>query len=60
MPWPTPAVGPSTSPITRQRLQAENDHFKQQIALLDEEIQIKDARMMQIAPEKRPHYAPTE
>ena len=44
------------SRIARVRLQAEKDPFKQQLALLREEIRIKDARMTRIAPAKRPHY----
>jgi putative transposase len=48
------------SPIVRVRLKAENDRLKQEIALLKEEIRIKDVRMERIDPPKRPHYAPTE
>ncbi len=48
------------SQVTRVRLKAENDRLKQQVALLTEEIRIKDARMMRIAAQKRPHYGPTE
>jgi len=44
----------------RVRLKAENDRQKQEIALLREEIRIKDARMAQIVPQRRPHYPPTE
>ena len=41
-------------------LKAENDHLKQQVALLSEEIRIKDARMKRVDPQKRPRYVPTE
>ena len=46
-------------PIARLRLKAENDQLKQDLALLKEEIRIKDARMNPIDPHKRPPYAPT-
>ncbi len=48
------------SPIARQRLKAENDQLRQEVALLTEEIRIKDARMKRVDPQKRPHYMPTE
>ena len=48
------------SPIARLRLKVENDQLKQDLALLKEEIRIKDARMNRIDPHKRPHYVPTE
>jgi transposase-like protein len=44
----------------RVRLKAENDRLRQEIALLREEIRIKDVRMVQINPHRRPHYPPTE
>ncbi len=47
----------ANSPIARQRLQAENDQLKQLVALLTEEIRIKDARMKRIAAQRRPQYA---
>ncbi len=46
--------------IARLRLKAENDQLKQHVALLTEEIRIKDASMKRIAAHKRPHYAPIE
>jgi hypothetical protein len=46
--------------IARVRLKAENDGLRQQVALLTEEIRIKDARMKRVDPRKRPHYLPTE
>lgn len=48
------------SPIARQRLKAENDRLRQDVALLTEEIRIKDARMKRIDSQRRPHYVPTE
>ena len=44
----------------RVQLKTENNRLRQEIALLREEMRIKDARMMRIAPPKRPHYAPIE
>jgi len=44
----------------RVRLKAENCRVRQEVALLREEIRIKDARMAQINPPRRPHYPPTE
>ena len=44
----------------RVRLKAENDRLTQEVAQLREEIRIKDVRMAQIDPKRRPHYPPTE
>ncbi len=44
----------------RVRLKAENNRLRQEVALLEEEIRIKDARTLQISPHKRPHYPPIE
>ena len=44
----------------RMRLQAEVDRFRQEVALLGEELRIKDARMLRIPAQRRPHYPPTE
>ena len=44
----------------RVRLKAENDRLIQEVALLREEIRIKDVRMAQIDPQRRPHYPSTE
>jgi transposase InsO family protein len=44
----------------RLRLKAENDELRQEVALLTEEIRIKDARMRRVDPQKRPHHVPTE
>ncbi len=42
------------------RLTEENDRRRQEIALLREELRIKDARMERIPPQRRPHYPPVE
>ena len=44
----------------RVRLAAENDQLNERCALLREELRIKDIRMAQIAPQRRPHYGPYE
>ena len=44
----------------RVRLQAENDRPRNEIALLREELRIKDSRMERIPAQRRPHYPPTE
>jgi len=44
----------------RVRLAAENDRLHEACALLREELRIKDTRMAQIAPQRRPHYGPYE
>ncbi len=46
--------------IARLRLKAENDQLRQHVALLTEELRIKDARMKRIVSHRRPHYTPTE
>jgi hypothetical protein len=48
------------SPIHRVRLAAERDRLDSEVALLREEIRIKDARMAALTPHRRPHYPPTE
>ena len=40
----------------RVKLKAENDRLLQEVALLHEEIRIKDTRMLRISPYQRPHY----
>jgi hypothetical protein len=47
----------SMSPELRQ--QSEEYRLRQEIGLLREEIRIKDVRMEQIEPHRRPHYPPT-
>ncbi len=44
----------------RVRLAAENDRLHEACALLREELRIKDTRVAQIAPQRRPHYGPHE
>jgi len=44
----------------RVRLKAENDHLTQEVALLREEMRIKDVRTAQIAPQRKPHHRATE
>jgi hypothetical protein len=44
----------------RVRLAAENDRLHEECALLREELRIKDTRMAQIAPQRRPHYGAHE
>ena len=44
----------------RVRLAAENDRLREESGLLREELRIKDSRMAQIAPQRRPHYGPYE
>jgi hypothetical protein len=40
----------------RVRLAAENDRLHEACVLLREELRIKDTRIAQIAPQRRPHY----
>ena len=42
----------------RVRLSAENDQLQEECALLREELRIKDTRIAQITPQRRPHYGP--
>ena len=44
----------------RVRLAAENDRLLEECALLHEELRIKDTRIAQIPPQRRPHYGPHE
>ena len=44
----------------RVRLAAENDRLHEECALLREELRIKDTRIAQITPQRRPHYGPHE
>ena len=48
----------STNP--RLRMKSELDQADQEIALLREEMRIKDARMNHLSPQRRPYYPPTE
>ena len=42
------------------RLRAQIDRRNHEIALLQEELRIKDARMERVPPHRRPHYVPLE
>jgi putative transposase len=44
----------------RIRLKAESERLRGEILHLREEMRIKDARMEQIVPHRRPHYPPVE
>src|SRR5262245_19055749 len=44
----------------RVRLRAEVDRLRQEVGLLEEEIRIKDARILRIPGQERPHYPPIE
>ena len=48
----------SLSPFLRMK--AENERLRQEVALLREELRIKDARMALLPPQRRPHYRPVE
>ncbi len=50
----------ANSPIARVRLRGQLDEARAEIALLNEELRIKDARMVSMDARKRPHYRPTE
>jgi transposase InsO family protein len=50
----------TNSPNERLRLTAKTDQLHQEVALLREEIRIKDLRMATIPAACRPHYRPTE
>ena len=50
----------ANSPIARVRLRVQLEEVRAEIALITEELRIKDARMASIASRKRPHYRPTE
>ncbi len=45
---------------SQDRFLAENERLSEECALLHEEIRIKDLRMAQIPPHKRPRYRPQE
>jgi len=44
----------------RVRLSSENDRLHEECALLREELRLKDHRIAQIPPQRRPHYGPHE
>ena len=49
----------ANSPNSRIRLKAELDRALQEITLLREEVRIKDLRMAQILPHRRPYCPPS-
>jgi len=50
----------ANSPNERMRLKTENGRLEAEVALLTEEIRIKDARLLSLDSRKRPQYPPTE
>jgi len=48
------------SPLVRVRRAAKLDGLRAEVALLKEEMRLKDRRMARIAPASRPHYTPEE
>jgi putative transposase len=48
------------SPLQRVRLASKLEAARAEIALLREEVRIKDARWAAIPPKRRPHYSPQE
>ena len=50
----------ANSPNERMRLKTENGRLEAEVALLTEEIRIKDARLLSWDSRKRPQYPPTE
>ncbi len=50
----------ANSVIARVRLTVECERLREEVALLREELRIKDARMSRIPPQQRPHYPPVE
>ena len=50
----------ATASSPRRRLLAELDRMRTELSLLQEELDIKDARLTRVEPRKRPHYEPTQ
>ena len=50
----------ASSAGSQYRISAQNERLREECALLREEIRIKDTRMEQISPHKRPRYRPRE
>jgi len=48
------------SPLKRVRLAAECERLRSEVAMLREELRIKDARLTRVPAKNRPHYPPTE
>ena len=50
----------SRSEDSRDHLRGKLDNARAEIAMLKEELRIKDARMAHLEPRRRPHYRPTD
>ena len=50
----------ASSRSSRQRALAEVDRLATEIALLKEELAIKDARFLRVPARRRPHYGPVQ
>lgn len=50
----------STSRSRRQKRGAETERLRAEIALLEEELAIKDARWARLHPRRRPHFGPVQ
>lgn len=50
----------ATSRSSRHRQRAEADRLRTEIALLEEEVGIKDARWSRVSARRRPHYDPVQ
>jgi hypothetical protein len=48
------------SSLQRVRVASECERLRSEVALLQEELRIKDARLARIPPQHRPHYPPVE
>lgn len=58
--WTLARSRAATSRHQRERLRAELDRAQTEIALLKEELSIKDARWSRLLSRRRPHYTPFE
>ncbi len=56
----TTAWGRAASKSPRRRQQAELDRLRTQLALLSQEMEIKDARWAKLPARRRPHYDPIQ
>ena len=50
----------ANSPLERVRLKGEDQRLRTEVALLQKELAIKDARLAAIPPRERPHYPPVQ
>ncbi|HEX2870960.1 MAG TPA: DDE-type integrase/transposase/recombinase, partial [Polyangiaceae bacterium] len=48
------------SPLAKARLQGEVERLETEVALLQQELRLKNARMARIEAARRPHYTPVE